>query len=745
MLKNMIVEKSKRYRNTVYPLLSFAAASVTAYACSGLITAPLICAFSGALSPVCSAAFTLGASLTLMAAGNAAAFGSIFCALVLAAVGKIIMREDDSPKTAAFITFVSMAFSGVVFAFLVEKDPVSAALSIVTAAAGSAASFFIKSSLDTISDMKIHYADKKTLTSFSAVFVLLVSQLSGLTLSVIDPGIAAACTVILCASRFFGCIGGTVCGVLASAGVTAALPDMGIQTVFFGAAGLAAGFASSSSRITIAAVFSAANLIGQLAVGMNDTSFCIQADTVLGGAIFLLLPERFIAASGKYFSAAVTDKNSFAGKEMEFAARSLSDIRNNINDVIKLISQRTAPYSMADDVCEKVCSKCRSKLDCWEKNYERTNTLFHNAEMQKSNGSDNAFLGFECLHYSELAEEFEKAREQASFNKMLSIKIAEDQNLLFAQMKASEEMIMSLSERMNVNISGSITANLSRILTKYNIMHKDAIAYYTSENKLIVEIYSESSSLCEPKEISRILTKELGTALEYSKPFECSDETRLRFNQKSRYSVSCISKQMSAINGSPSGDRCGCFTDGLGSAYIFISDGMGSGGKASLDAEISSKLFKRLIRAGMNCESAVKMINSVMLTKSTDESFATLDIAKIDLETGELVLYKSGASATLIKYDDAVMMFALPSNPVGIIPDPVICRKECRFDKNSILVMMSDGVPEAAYPYIKEQLSISEPTENTAENICMYSHKITSATMPDDVTVAIVMLKENDI
>ena len=61
------------------------------------------------------------------------------------------------------------------------------------------------------------------------------------------------------------------------------------------------------------------------------------------------------------------------------------------------------------------------------------------------------------------------------------------------------------------------------------------------------------------------------------------------------------------------------------------------------------------------------MINSIMLAKSNEESFATLDIGKINLETCELTLYKSGAASTLIKYSDSVMMFNSPSNPIGIV------------------------------------------------------------------------------
>ena len=185
-----------------------------------------------------------------------------------------------------------------------------------------------------------------------------------------------------------------------------------------------------------------------------------------------------------------------------------------------------------------------------------------------------------------------------------------------------------------------------------------------------------------------------------------------------------------------SGDSCGFFCDGLGNAYVFISDGMGSGSQAAVDSRIVSNLFKRLVRSGIECSAAVKMINSIMLAKSNEESFATLDIGKINLETCELTLYKSGAASTLIKYSDSVMMFNSPSNPIGIIPDSKISQRECNFNEDDVLVMLSDGVDESMYVYIKEQLQTVYDLKTMTENVCAGAKKKFSEIPKDDITVA---------
>ncbi len=740
MLKEMIVKKGRKYNNILMPLGVFLCSVIIAYSTAGLNTAPLICAFIGACSPVCAAAASAGSIIVCLSSGEFSENGFIICSVFLIAVGKWIIRDENTSKISAFVTFFSMAFSGTVFGLLISRSPFQAILNILFAFFSGAAAYFIKEVSDILKKPEHICADRKTLTSFAMVFTICVSVLCGVTFSIINVGIAAACAVILCAGRFFGCYGGVICGVLTAAGVLISCPEYGLQAAFFGAAGLAAGFAHKYSRITLTAIFSGVNFLGQLAAGMNDVSFCIQADAVLGGIIFLSLPERFIMAGGKYCTGALRDSSEFAGKEMEFAAKSLTDIRENIMEIMSAIAVRSKPYSMCDEVSTRICGKCRNKLTCWEKNFERTNSAFKKLESRKISDINIPNVGFECVKKNEVVEEFEKCRREEALGKTLSARLNENRSFLFSQMEASENIVSSLSLKMNINISKSMTETLCRTLDKYDVKFNSAIVYYNSGDHLIAEIYIHDKNAVELDELCEILSRELSVKLEYSQPFSCSGETRIRFNQQTKYRLTYSEFQSGAEENSPSGDRCGYFTDGLGYAYIFISDGMGSGSHAALDSEIASRLFKRLIRSGMSCQCAVKMINSVMLAKSDEESFATLDIAKIDLETGELILCKSGAAATLIKYDDAVMMFSLSSNPVGIIHDPQTCTKECKFGEGNVLVMMSDGVPETAYPFIKEQLELEIPQDDLVKNVGLYSKKIMSATMPDDITVTSVKL-----
>ena len=570
MLKEMIVEKGKKYSVFVTPFAVFLCMVVVAYATCGMSTAPLTAALAGGLSAVNTTAAAVGGIIAYLASGEITENAFIICGLILVTAGKWIMRDDTSPKTAAFITFVSMTFSGIVFGLVVMGDFKQTVLNMVYAVVSAVASYFISFIAEILKYPNQISADRQTLTAFAVVFVLVSALLDGISLSVFNVGIIISSVVLLCACRFFGCGGGVVCGVLTTAGVFIGQSELGLQTAFFGVAGLMAGFVSGYSRVTITAVFSGIILLGQLVTGINDLSFCVQADIIIGSVIFMLIPERIVTMGGRLCSGAVKDSSELLAKEMKFAATSISDIRKSIMDIITVFDSKQKNVDYVEKVSSRICGKCRYKLDCWEKNFESTNAAFRKLE----SGKRGAFpLSFDCTGKNKIAEEFEKCRNEETVSKMLMARLNESRNFLFSQMEASADIVNSLSAKINVNISKSMTSTLCRALEKYDVDFNSALVYYTAENRLIAEIFLPEKTEYDIDEMCSVLSRELSAVLEYSQPFEASGEVRLRFNRKTKYTLDYAFSQLSAAENEPSGDTFGYFTDGLGFAYAFISDG----------------------------------------------------------------------------------------------------------------------------------------------------------------------------
>ena len=191
---------------------------------------------------------------------------------------------------------------------------------------------------------------------------------------------------------------------------------------------------------------------------------------------------------------------------------------------------------------------------------------------------------------------------------------------------------------------------------------------------------------------------------------------------------------MCAENSQETGDSSIVFSDGVGNSYIVLSDGMGSGKNASLESRMVVSMFKRLIISGADYSSAIKLINSIMLTKSQDEAFATLDAVKINLDTCKLTVIKSGASATLIRHGNQVIKVSSPTFPIGIVEEADTFSRDFEFENGDIIIMLSDGISENEYHYIKELLLQSNNIKEIVSEICRKADVFSEVGGRDDVT-----------
>ena len=155
-----------------------------------------------------------------------------------------------------------------------------------------------------------------------------------------------------------------------------------------------------------------------------------------------------------------------------------------------------------------------------------------------------------------------------------------------------------------------------------------------------------------------------------------------------------ISASQYAASGTINGDCCGWQDIGDGRTVMVVSDGMGKGKKAAAESLLVTKTLISLLRAGVTPDLALKMINTVMLMKDDEESFATVDLAIIDRISGKVKFYKIGAAPTLIRHRETVEEVKLSAVPLGIVNGLKIRYMETELKKDDWIIMMSDGVSD---------------------------------------------------
>ena len=233
--------------------------------------------------------------------------------------------------------------------------------------------------------------------------------------------------------------------------------------------------------------------------------------------------------------------------------------------------------------------------------------------------------------------------------------------------------------------------------------------------KLKVNLYSNACEniekpACNIKKMTRIISKILSQNLSFQ-----NQECALRQESKTcKYSFVSSDKQSIQIgvaaaakeNMDVSGDSSLQTKLDDGKYLVAISDGKGSGKEARKSSRMAIAMLNKLLSAGFEKDSSLRLINSTLASINEDDMFATLDIAIFDLYSKNLEFMKNGACPTFIKHKKEVQLLKSMSLPTGIINDIDLVVYDKDLNDDDILVMCSDGVLESTEDYTNKELWI---------------------------------------
>ena len=135
--------------------------------------------------------------------------------------------------------------------------------------------------------------------------------------------------------------------------------------------------------------------------------------------------------------------------------------------------------------------------------------------------------------------------------------------------------------------------------------------------------------------------------------------------------------------------------------FVILCDGMGSGDEAFHQSRLTARLFEKFLKAGFDKETSLRMINSALVLKADRENFSTVDILEIDTRTGETEFLKVGSAQSILKKKKDLQVFSSKALPVGIIENIDISPIRCIVENGDIILMMTDGISEAASGVLK--------------------------------------------
>ena len=710
----------------------------------GGLQSPLQVALAGAVPPVYALAVLTGSMLSFFASGDISGAASVICALVATVCLRRMTEQSTPAQNALLVGGALLASSGLFFA-IGAYDLESLVTNACLAFFAAAAAYFLSNVVTALQQGRQLTLQGGDGCALAVVYLLCIAALAAADVLIFNAGEIVGSFVILTVAQRYRLTGGAVCGILTAAGMLLLAPSLGYQAMLFGLGGMAVGYFADLHKGALCLLFLLLNAAGQLLVGFGTAAPAMLLNLAIGCLLFLLLPASRLLDVVLPADAADDGQSTLAAVRMDFLAQTLAGVRTDAERIARMLDKASEKETAVSTVSDAVCGKCRGKTTCWDDQYSETNQVFRQLSRQQTVTPEQVAAALpDCDHGEELAERFRACARQAAIGKTMVARLAETRQLLFAQMQMTEEILGAAGNRLRIRFSREQTRQVTGLLERGGFPVHTVMVYRTAAGKLTMELYAAADSGLEGSMVQQYLSDALACRLEYTETTDAGREMRICLWERPKYQVACFASQASASDDLPSGDLYASFSDGMGNCYLVLSDGMGSGRKASLDARIVLANFRRLVQSGVSWETAMQMVNSIMLTKSREESFATMDIVRIALETGEATMIKYGASSTLLKQGEVVKLYQAPTYPVGIIGKPVPYTKTVPLADGDVVIMTSDGVDATLYQFLKQKLLESDDLQSVAQAVCSKAQRGFSTENADDVTVLLARMTATD-
>ena len=157
----------------------------------------------------------------------------------------------------------------------------------------------------------------------------------------------------------------------------------------------------------------------------------------------------------------------------------------------------------------------------------------------------------------------------------------------------------------------------------------------------------------------------------------------------------CYTPQIRAYGNRPeqeNGDRFARFAGTTGRYYVLLCDGMGTGLGAVQEGKTAASVLRRLLCAGYPAQHALRSLNSLCALRERAGA-VTVDLAELQLDSGEANLYKWGAAPSYLVSKSGAERIGQAGPPPGLsVTD---CQESCyhlSMRRGQTLFMVSDGV-----------------------------------------------------
>ena len=178
--------------------------------------------------------------------------------------------------------------------------------------------------------------------------------------------------------------------------------------------------------------------------------------------------------------------------------------------------------------------------------------------------------------------------------------------------------------------------------------------------------------------------------------------------------------------GSPETGDSMALRECAGRNLLLLSDGMGSGATAHRESAAAVALLGDLLSIGIGEAAALECVNRLLMLRSEEEMYATLDMLLFDPATAKARFFKQGAPPSYVLRAGRVHTIHAETLPVGILTEATpVAPKEAVLLRGDAIIMMTDGLFDSLgqelFAAIIERVGGANTAQCAAESLLAYA------------------------
>ncbi|WP_124726324.1 stage II sporulation protein E [Staphylospora marina] len=532
---------------------------------------------------------------------------------------------------------------------------------------------------------------------FSVVHV--VSRLAVLVLALVGGGLVSASM-------------GVVTGLILSL----SNPDSLVEISLLAFAGLLAGLFREGGRIGVSVGFMLGAAILTLYDGGTSAMWRSLQESALSVGLFLLIPRAVFKSMSRYVPGTPENQaehQDYIRRLRDVTAARVERFTGLFQELALSFREEATRRTREDeeqvqrflaDVMSEACMGCRLFSRCWEERvietYQGMTQLMTMVEAGERDGdfTPPSFWIRSCDRPEKTLGAIRKLYKEAEQEMFWREKMKESRRLVSDQLAGMAEVMGALAReiRHETQVLAAHEEQIHEAIERLGLSIGRVDVINLEEGKVEIEIVMpdrEGLEECK-KLVAPLLTEVLGEPVTVQRK-EVRDGTPgavITIGSAQRYELKTGVAGVAKGGGAISGDSYAFMNLGTGKYAVALSDGMGNGQRAREESTAALKLIRRLLLAGMGEGRAVETVNSILRLRSSDEMFATIDLALVDLNTAHARFMKIGSSPGFIKRGKQVLKLEASNPPIGILPRVDAEPIEMQLMPGDFIIMVTDGV-----------------------------------------------------